>query len=74
MVSTLCTLFDPSAAPLRLPLLNEYLLQKVLLLEVAKCLIAQDVGLDVNNPQIQHHLEESCQCGFIFFLDEVGQM
>ncbi|KAI7946203.1 hypothetical protein MJO29_010730 [Puccinia striiformis f. sp. tritici] len=67
------SLFDPLAAPLRLPLSNEYLLRKVLVPEVAKCLIAQDVGLEVTNPQVQHHLEESRQFGFIFFPDEDEQ-
>ncbi|KAI9628087.1 hypothetical protein KEM48_011824 [Puccinia striiformis f. sp. tritici PST-130] len=73
IMSTLRRLFDPLAAPLRLPLSNEYLLRKVLVPEVAKCLIAQDVGLEVTNPQVQHHLEESRQFGFIFFPDEDEQ-
>ncbi|POW04847.1 hypothetical protein PSHT_11068, partial [Puccinia striiformis] len=57
-----------------LPLSNEYLLRKVLVPEVAKCLIAQDVGLDVTNPQVQDHLEDSRQFGFVFFPDEDEQM
>ncbi|POW15224.1 hypothetical protein PSHT_07137 [Puccinia striiformis] len=74
IMSTLRILFDGSGAPLRLPLSNEYLLRKVLVPEVAKCLIAQDVGLDVTNPQVQDHLEDSRQFGFVFFPDEDEQM
>ncbi|KAH9456784.1 hypothetical protein Pst134EA_020695 [Puccinia striiformis f. sp. tritici] len=73
IMSTLRRLFDPLAAPLRLPLSMSHLLRKVLVPEVAKCLIAQDVGLEVTNPQVQHHLEESRQFGFIFFPDEDEQ-
>ncbi|KNF01065.1 hypothetical protein PSTG_05695 [Puccinia striiformis f. sp. tritici PST-78] len=44
--------------------------QGVFVPEVAKCLIAEDFGLDVTDPKVQEHLEESRRFGTIVFPDK----
>ncbi|POW17771.1 hypothetical protein PSHT_06290 [Puccinia striiformis] len=51
---------------------NEFLLSRVFVPEVAKCLIAEDFGLDVTDPKVQEHLEESRRFGTIVFPDKDG--
>jgi hypothetical protein len=40
------------------------------LLETAKCLIAEDLGLALNDPQVETHLEQSQAFGSVLFPDE----
>ncbi|KAI9608439.1 hypothetical protein H4Q26_004621 [Puccinia striiformis f. sp. tritici PST-130] len=70
IIHTLNHIFPESLGILRHPLSNEFLLSRVFVPEVAKCLIAEDFGLDVTDPKVQEHLEESRRFGTIVFPDK----
>ena len=52
------------------PLTPNYLLQKVLVPEVALCLIAQDLSLPVNHPDALKNLADSRAYGAAMFPDD----
>ncbi|POV99968.1 hypothetical protein PSHT_13285, partial [Puccinia striiformis] len=60
IMQALNDLFKPSAAvQLAPPLNHEFFLRKVLVPEVARCLIAEDLGVSVSNESVMCVLEES---------------
>ncbi|POW09333.1 hypothetical protein PSTT_06894 [Puccinia striiformis] len=70
IIHTLNHIFPESLGILHHLLSNEFLLSRVFVPEVAKCLIAEDFGLDVTDPKVQEHLEESRRFGTIVFPDK----
>ncbi|KAI9609533.1 hypothetical protein H4Q26_007490 [Puccinia striiformis f. sp. tritici PST-130] len=68
IMQALNDLFKPSAAvQLAPPLNHEFFLRKVLVPEVARCLIAEDLGVSVSNESVMCVLEESRLFGEIVF-------
>ncbi|OAV88934.1 hypothetical protein PTTG_28864 [Puccinia triticina 1-1 BBBD Race 1] len=69
ILGRLKVMFKNETLPLAPPLSNDFLLRKVLLPEVASCLIAEDMNTDVANQKVQLNLEESWSFGAILFPD-----
>ncbi|KNE95570.1 hypothetical protein PSTG_11061 [Puccinia striiformis f. sp. tritici PST-78] len=68
IMEALNVLFKQSAAvQLAPPLTDKFFLQKVLVPEVAMCLIAQDLRVAVSNERVMRVLEESRLFGSIVF-------
>jgi hypothetical protein len=69
-MQTLHWIFKSPGTPLHSAMSNEYVMRKVLVAEVAKCLIAEDLGLSITDPKLQEHLEDSRVFGSVLFPDD----
>ncbi|KAA1106226.1 hypothetical protein PGT21_031296 [Puccinia graminis f. sp. tritici] len=67
IMQTLHWIFKSPGIPLHNAMSNEYVMRKVLVAEVAKCLIAEDLGLSITDPKLQEHLEDSRVFGSVLF-------
>ncbi|KAI9604676.1 hypothetical protein KEM48_002431 [Puccinia striiformis f. sp. tritici PST-130] len=68
IIQALNDMFKPSVdVQLAPPLNNEFFLQKALVPEVARCLIAEDLGLSVSDERVMFVLEDSRLFGSIVF-------